>query len=136
MPRGFGRGMGQGRGRRQRRIVKFLRPCLLLMLQRQEAHGYNLLASLQEFGFNPDRYDSSMVYRDLREMENIGFVTSQWNEDSRGPQRRVYKITERGIIRLQEWITDLHQAHQEINTLLEAYENLNIENQSNSKKGE
>ncbi len=124
MPRGFGRGMRQGRGRRQRRIINFLRPCLLLMLQRKEAHGYNLLAGLQEFGFNPDRYDPSMIYRDLRGMEETGFVTSQWDEDSLGPQRRVYKITELGIYHLKEWVNDLRQARQEINNLLEAYENL------------
>ena len=57
-------------------------------------------------------------------MEETGFVTSQWDEDSLGPQRRVYKITELGIYHLKEWVNDLRQARQEINNLLEAYENL------------
>ncbi len=83
MPRGYGR----GRGRRQR-VMSFLQPCLLLMLTRGEAHGYSLLAELAEFGFNPERFDPSLAYRALREMEDSGLITSHWDVDSQGPRQR------------------------------------------------
>jgi len=93
------------------------------MLHRGEAHGYSLLNGLDEFGFNPDRKDPSLFYRALREMENIGLVASQWDQDSSlGPQRRVYQITPEGEEYLIGWVSDLRRTKQEIDALLSAYE--------------
>jgi PadR family transcriptional regulator PadR len=116
-----GRGRGRGRGRR-RRMMGFLQPCLLLMLQRSDDHGYNLLSGLDEFGLNPDAYDPSMIYRALREMESAGWIISYEGETSLGPQRRVYRLTEEGRRHLEIWIEDLRRAKHEIELLLEAYE--------------
>lgn len=68
MPGGLG-----GRGRRgvcrRQRVMQFLQPSLLLMLTRGEAHGYSLLDGLEEFSFNMDRPDPSLIFHALREME-------------------------------------------------------------------
>jgi len=117
MPRGRGRG-------RRRRVMSFLQPCLLVMLHRNEAHGYNLLNGLEEFGFRPGQKDPSLIYRALREMEEIGLVTSEWDEESLGPQRRVYQITQEGESYLDGWIADLRRTRQEIDTLIAAYEHV------------
>ena len=124
MPRGYGR----GRGRRQR-VMSFLQPCLLLMLTRGEAHGYRLLDELAEFGFHPDRFDPSLIYRALREMETGGWVISRWDDDSHGPRRKVYQITQEGKDYLQLWVTDLRRTRDEIDSLISAYEQ--IESDSN-----
>ncbi len=118
---GWGRGRGRGRGRR-RRMMGFLQPCLLLMLHREDAHGYSLLNGLDEFGLNPEAYDPSMIYRALREMEATGWVTSYEGEESRGPQRRVYRLTGEGRRHLALWVEDLRRAKGEIDLLLAAYE--------------
>jgi PadR family transcriptional regulator PadR len=102
--------------------MSFLQPCLLVMLHQGEAHGYSLLSGLEEFGFNPDRFDPSLVYRALRDMESEGLVSSEWGDESLGPQRRVYRITEEGEQNLTQWITDLQHTRQEIDYLLTAYE--------------
>ena len=74
---------GRGRGgRRRRRVMSFVQPCLLVMLNRDSAHGYSLLNGLSEFGFRPGQLDPSLVYRALREMEEIGLVSSEWDEES------------------------------------------------------
>jgi PadR family transcriptional regulator PadR len=115
------RGGGRGRGKR-RRLMGFLQPCLLLLLHRSDAHGYNLLNGLDEFGLNPEAYDPSIIYRALREMEAAGWVTSYEGEESLGPQRRIYRLTEQGRRYLDVWAEDLHRAKREITLLLEAYE--------------
>jgi PadR family transcriptional regulator PadR len=115
------RGRGRGRGRR-RRMMGFLQPCLLLMLHRGDAHGYNLLNGLSEFGLNPEAHDPSMIYRALREMEDAGWVTSYEGEESLGPQRRVYRLTDEGQGHLDIWVEDLRRAKREIELLIEAYE--------------
>ena len=109
---------GRGRGRRRRqRVMSFLQPCLLLMLARGEAHGYSLLDGIDEFGFNRDRFDPSLVYRALRDMEEDGWVSSRWGEESQGPKRRVYQISPEGEAHLSEWITDLRRTRIEIDAL-------------------
>jgi PadR family transcriptional regulator PadR len=117
--------MPRGRGRRRRRVMSFLQPCLLMMLHRSQTHGYNLLGGLDEFGFNPDLLDPSIVYRALREMEDAGLVTSEWNEESLGPQRREYRITDLGESHLKGWVEDLRRTRQEIDALIHAYEHIN-----------
>ena len=118
--------MEQGRGRRggrRRRVMSFLQPCLLVMLHRGEAHGYNLLNGLDEFGFNPGQKDPSLIYRALRDMEELDLVTSEWDQDkSMGPQRRVYTITAKGEEFLVGWVSDLRRTRQEIDALIRAYE--------------
>jgi len=120
---------GRGRGRRRRqRVMSFLQPCLLLMLARGEAHGYSLLDGIDEFGFNRDRFDPSLVYRALRDMEEAGWVSSRWGEESQGPKRRVYQISPEGEAHLSEWITDLRRTRIEIDALLTAYEKVERQN--------
>ena len=121
MPRGRGRGGGRGRGRRQR-VMSFLQPCLLFILTRDEAHGYSLLDDLADFGFDRDRFDPSLVYRALRYMEDSGWVSSRWDDDSQGPQRRVYQILPEGKKHLAIWIDDLRRTRDEIDRLLKTYE--------------
>jgi DNA-binding PadR family transcriptional regulator len=103
-------------------MLGFLQPCLLLMLHRSDAHGYNLLNGLGEFGLNPEAHDPSKIYRALREMEEAGWISSYTGEESRGPQRRVYRLTEEGQTHLGIWIEDLRRAKREIELLLQAYE--------------
>ena len=113
---------GRGRGRKRRRVLQFLQPCLLLLLQRGEAHGYALLAELEHFGFNPERLDPSLVYRALREMEQEGWIRSRWDEESQGPPRRVYVLDELGESQLIAWIEDLRRTKSEIDRLLDAFD--------------
>jgi DNA-binding PadR family transcriptional regulator len=92
------------------------------MLHRRDAHGYNLLNGLDEFGLNPEAHDPSMIYRALREMEAAGWVVSYEGQESQGPQRRVYRLTEEGQRHLVIWIQDLRRSKREIELLIEAYE--------------
>ena len=121
-----GRRRGQcGRRRhRRRRVTLFLQPCLLVMLHRGNAHGYSLLSGLDEFGFYVEQLDPSLVYRALREMEAARLVTSEWDADSLGPQRRIYSITEEGERHLAEWMEDLRRIRQEIESLEAAYQHV------------
>ena len=100
-----------------------LRPSLLLMLAEKEAHGYELYEQLATLGFDPECLDSSIIYRDLRDMEEMGLIGSKWDdEESKGPKRRVYRILDEGKIRLGEWIENLGSIQDQINKLAERYQ--------------
>lgn len=102
--------------------MQFLQPCLLLLLQRNEGHGYGLLGELERFGFHPERLDSTLVYRALREMEEAELVKSRWEEESQGPRRRVYSILPEGREHLAAWMEELRRSRDEIDRLITEYE--------------
>ena len=97
-----------------------LESALLLLLHRDAAHGYTLLEQLEEFDLGG--VDPSAIYRALRDMEAREWVTSTWDEEqSQGPPRRVYLITELGDEVLAAWIQDLTESKRRIDNLLKAY---------------
>jgi len=116
------RELGKGRRQRYQGVMGFLRPALLFLLSRENAHGYSLLDELTEFGFNAKRLDPSLVYRTLREMEESGWIDSHIGKESRGPQRRVYQLQPEGKTYLAELISGLRRRRDEINNLLQTYD--------------
>lgn len=113
-----------GRGRKRqgqiRRTSGMLESVLLLLLHHEPAHGYTLLEGLAEF--NLDALDPSAVYRMLREMEERGWVTSTWNgEQTLGPPRRVYRITDGGDEVLAEWMQNLAETRDMLDRLVGEY---------------
>ena len=116
----------RGRGRRwrqrgcSRRVARMLRPALLLLLHHGPAHGYTLIERLEAFGLG-DR-SHSVVYRELRNMEEKGWVASSWDEEqTKGPPRRVYSLTDLGDEVLSWWVQDLGETNEMIENILVAY---------------
>ena len=121
MPGGRGYGMGKGRRRGQRKMF-FLQSCLLVLLHREPGYGYSLMEDLGEFGFQADQMDISIIYRALRNLGEEGLVSDTWDDNSLGPQRRVYTITPQGEEVLAVWINNLRQRRNDIEKLEAAYE--------------
>ena len=115
-------GRGMGRRRRGQRKMLFLQSCLLVLLHRKPGYGYSLMDGLQEFGFQPEYIDISIIYRALRDMQANELVSDSWDDNSLGPQRRVYTITPQGEEVLAGWIENLRQRRKEIEALEAAYE--------------
>jgi DNA-binding PadR family transcriptional regulator len=104
-----------------RRAVRMLEPTLLLLLHHDRSHGYTLLEQLQFYGLGG--LHPSVVYRNLREMEQRGLIISVWDEKaSQGPPRRVYRLTEAGNEVLALWVKDLQETKHHIDRLLSAYD--------------
>ena len=105
-----------------RRIQRFLEPCLLLLVHCDEAHGYELLEGLKQFGSEEDPVDLSTVYRMLRALEERGFVASRWDTSSSGPARHLYRTTEEGDRYLAWWVDDLRETDRVLHHFLETYD--------------
>lgn len=113
-----GHGWHGGRGLRRGQIARLAEPCLLLLLQEQDRHGYELIAGLERFGLDPDALDSGQLYRILRQMEEAGWVTSVWESGEAGPARRVYSLTAVGREALAMWREELANTHRMLHKLL------------------
>jgi PadR family transcriptional regulator, regulatory protein PadR len=98
----------------------FLRPCLLLLLREQPAHGYDLLERLQAFGF--DGSDPGGLYRALRALEDDGLVRSAWEKSASGPDRRMYELTRAGGEELHRQCKALAGTAEVLGVFLSRYE--------------
>jgi PadR family transcriptional regulator, regulatory protein PadR len=100
----------------------FLRPCLLLLLREERAHGYDLLERLGPFGWTFSASDPGRLYRTLRRLEEEGLVHSYWEPSREGPSRRVYDITGAGMEELQGSAKALVETRRRIQVLLSRYQ--------------
>lgn len=127
---GFGRGRGRGQprgrggGRGMRWMgeyslmdVRLVEPALLAFLQDENLHGYGLLEKLDSIGLGT--INPSVIYRILREYEEVGLVQSDWDtKETQGPPRRVYALTESGKAALQRASLSLVETAERIRKIL------------------
>jgi PadR family transcriptional regulator, regulatory protein PadR len=95
----------------------FLRPCILLLLREEPAHGYDLLQRLRPLGFVRD--DPGGLYRALRALEQEGLVLSSWDESGSGPDRRVYRVTGGGLEELHRSARNLANVREALDAFLD-----------------
>ena len=98
----------------------FLRPCILLLLREQPAHGYDLLERLRPLGFLRD--DPGRLYRALRSLEAEGLVRSAWEGSDSGPDRRVYELTRAGMEELHRGAKAIDETRRALQAFLGRYE--------------
>ncbi len=82
---------------------------LLAMLNGWSAYGYELAQRLEESGLG--NYNKGSIYRILRQMEDSGLVSSNWDTSKDGPARRIYDLTDTGSLFLKNWMimADMHR---------------------------
>ena len=98
----------------------FLRPCLLLLLREEPAHGYDLLERVQSLGF--DGSDPGGLYRALRALEKDKLVRSVWESSESGPDRRIYEITRAGMEELHRNAKAIAAGQEPVAAFLSRYE--------------
>ncbi len=74
---------------------------LLLLLDRQSTHGYELRRRLEAHGVAAE---PGTLYRTLRRLESEGRTASTWAQSAAGPRRRLYRLTEQGRRHLNELV--------------------------------
>ena len=76
-----------------------LETMILSVLERGEAHGLDILRSLEHAGCGVLRMKEGSLYPALYRLEEAGFVRGVWEGESRGrrgPRRRFYRLTRKG----------------------------------------
>jgi PadR family transcriptional regulator PadR len=104
---GWGRGpQGGGFGN----IPRFIEPVVLYLLKKLgRAHGYQLAAELPKHSLTGALVDRGALYRTLRQLEETGHVTSDWDVSGQGPAKRLYRLTPAGDAFLRQWTTLIEQ---------------------------
>jgi PadR family transcriptional regulator PadR len=82
---------------------RWIEPFVLALLARGSTHGYAILGRLEEMHISNGPLDVGLVYRMLRDLERTGLVSSLWADESAGPRRRAYQLTDAGYDALDDW---------------------------------
>jgi poly-beta-hydroxybutyrate-responsive repressor len=89
---------------------------LLALLQGWTAYGDDLVQRLEDAGYGD--YNKGSIYRTLRQMERMGLVASDWDTSTDGPARRMYTVTQGGLLFLKDWLTLVDAHRKDMETLL------------------
>jgi len=100
---------------------RYIQPSILLGLRRKPSYGYEIIQTIQEFGFVEGQAPPGMIYRHLRDLEAAGLVTSAWKTEDTGPARRVYELTPEGQKALSLWVHYMEQQAQKLMNFIKAF---------------
>lgn len=117
---GFPRGCGCSG--HQPRLEGFVVPCLLLLLKKKPAHGYELTEKLGGLPFLEAVPDPGVIYRHLRRLEEEGMVASRLDPGSGGPVRKVYSPTPEGESYLRAWAVQIRRRKETLEGFLEEFD--------------
>lgn len=104
-------------GKRER----YIQPSILLALYLDSAYGYQLIQNIQKFGFVEGMAPPGMIYRHLRQLEEDGFVSSQWQTEEAGPAKRIYQLTEEGREMLSVWVDYMEKQAERLDNFVKKF---------------
>jgi len=107
--------------RPQGKQERYMQPSILLGLLPKASYGYELIQNIQKFGFVEGDAPPGMIYRHLRQLEEHGLVSSNWETKAAGPAKRMYTITEEGKEVLAIWIDYMKKQANTLNEFIGAY---------------
>lgn len=73
---------------------------LLGLLTRDESSGYDLMLRIQPHW----QAKHSQIYPILSRMENEGLLSARWVEQTDKPDKKMYRVTDKGIQKLLDWM--------------------------------
>jgi PadR family transcriptional regulator PadR len=107
-------------GKRER----YIQPSILLGLSGRQSYGYELIHTIQDFGFVEGLAPPGMIYRHLRQLEEDGLVASEWQTEGTGPAKRIYRITAEGKAVLDLWIVHMENQAKKLQLFIDRYRTL------------
>jgi PadR family transcriptional regulator PadR len=103
------------------RQERYIQASILLGLNAEPSYGYELISTIQTYGFIQGDAPPGMVYRHLRQMEEDNFVQSQWETKQAGAAKRIYTITDEGKEVLSFWIKFMENKAKKLNHFVQLY---------------
>ncbi|MBN1381473.1 MAG: helix-turn-helix transcriptional regulator [Deltaproteobacteria bacterium] len=105
------------RGKKER----YIQPSILLSLHGGPTYGYEVIRTIHQFGFLEGSAPPGMIYRHLRQLEEDGLVSSQWDTKGAGPAKRIYQLTLDGEEMLVQWIDYMESQAKNLMSFIETY---------------
>jgi PadR family transcriptional regulator PadR len=100
-------------------IENFFEPCVLFLLLKGPAYGYDLKKKLGQDC--QCEVNIGNLYRGLSRLSDLGYITKQRILGTKGPDRVEYGITEEGKTYLSEWISELECQNETLTRFITNY---------------
>ncbi|NLN45228.1 MAG: helix-turn-helix transcriptional regulator [Clostridiaceae bacterium] len=91
---------------------------ILRHLLEKDSYGYEINKSIAEKTGNQYELKEATLYSAFRRLEQAGYISSYWGDETTGARRRYYSITNTGKQYYQECITEWEEAKQLIDGLI------------------
>ena len=76
---------------------------ILLLLYERPSYPYEMSAEVAKISQGTISVDDNSIYRALNRFESVGIVQSELQQSSSGPQRKYYRLTDKGEALLTEF---------------------------------
>ena len=105
-----------------KKAERYIQPSILMALKIRPSYGYELIKEISQFGFVEGQAPPGMIYRHLRDLEENGLVSSEWQTEGAGPAKRVYQLTPEGSEVLDFWIAYMNNQVEKLLNFIEIYQ--------------
>ncbi len=105
------------------RQERYIQPSILMGLMSKPCYGYELINTIQQYGFIEGQAPPGMIYRHLRRLEEDGLVISRWDTEEAGAAKRMYTITGEGKQVLAIWIDYMKAQAEKLERFVSMYAN-------------
>ncbi len=108
-----------------KKAERYIQSSILMALKIRSSYGYELIKEISQFGFVEGKAPPGMIYRHLRDLEENGLVSSEWQTQGAGPAKRVYHLTPEGSEVLDFWIEYMKNQVEKLLNFIRIYQNNN-----------
>jgi PadR family transcriptional regulator PadR len=105
-----------------KKAERYIQSSILMALKIRSSYGYELIKGISQFGFVEGQAPPGMIYRHLRDLEENGLVSSEWQTEGAGPAKRVYHLTPEGSEVLDFWIVYMKNQVEKLLNFIEFYQ--------------
>jgi PadR family transcriptional regulator len=105
-----------------KKAERYIQSSILMALKIRSSYGYELIKGISQFGFVEGQAPPGMIYRHLRDLEENGLVSSEWQTEGAGPAKRVYHLTPEGSEVLDFWIDYMKNQVDKLLNFIELYQ--------------
>jgi DNA-binding PadR family transcriptional regulator len=85
----------------EKRWLQFM---ILRVICEKPSYGYDVIKEIEAISNGRHQVKSGTMYTTLRRMEQEKLLTSEWKKSKEGPDKRIYKITQKGKLFLKKWL--------------------------------
>jgi len=98
-------------------IAASIRPFILSVLRKGPSYGYQIIQSVETITTGDVSWTTSTLYPVLHKLENEGLLDSYWQDMEKGPARKYYRLTAKGVKQLEVERAQWLRIHEALSTL-------------------
>lgn len=93
-----------------------LETLVLAVVEDQPLHGYGIAARLEELGAG--EVQGGTLYPVLKKLSNAGWIEADWSMGDHGPAKKIYQLTDEGVVALREQRSSWAQTRDMVDSIL------------------